>query len=424
MGNGNGLMLLFFLLPLPALLQVVDALLNVTVDNLSPLITYQGEWEPASSHVSDYDWAGNHALSSDEEASATFIFTGVAVYYLSPRWPYDVSTRLSLDGGQSVLSSVAWSATGLTNTSHTLVATYGNMIIVDAFIYTKDNASTPISSSASASSTTSSASSSLSASASMAASSAGATTIPSKKALTIGLGTAFALAVLIAGLLLAFALYQRRRFVRARSARPRDATGISDWASYLRGPRRLRRRLHRPRARARDLRGVVPAALPPSSSGRSDPWAPNDDLEYKHYDAAAAQHAQVPSSASSMGRTVSSAGVGRNASTVGRSVSAVSSAPGRRARGAGLPTGAMPPAVPGPYVDRAPPEDEDAEDDDDDDDADRAGAPLRRAPSAGILFRRAPDGRRRRRLPRGVERVPHIVAARVFRATVAGRPIW
>jgi hypothetical protein len=41
----------------------------------------------------------------------------------------------------------------------------------------------------------------------------------------------------------------------------------------------------------------------------------------------------------------------------------------------------MPPAVPGPYVDRAPPEDEDAEDDDDDD-----GAPLRRAPSSGILF--------------------------------------
>jgi hypothetical protein len=51
---------------------------NVTVDNLSPLITYQGEWEPASSHVSDYDWAGNHALSSDSEASATLIFTGAS----------------------------------------------------------------------------------------------------------------------------------------------------------------------------------------------------------------------------------------------------------------------------------------------------------------------------------------------------------
>jgi hypothetical protein len=72
-GNGNGsfghVWLAWFQLP-------NRALLNVTVDNLSPLITYQGEWEPASSHVSDYDWGGNHALSSDEEASATFIFTG------------------------------------------------------------------------------------------------------------------------------------------------------------------------------------------------------------------------------------------------------------------------------------------------------------------------------------------------------------
>jgi hypothetical protein len=215
----------------------------------------------------------------------------------------------------------------------------------------------------------------------MAASSAGATTVPSKKALTIGLGTAFALAVLIAGLLLAFALYQRRRFVRARSARPRDATGISDWASYLRGRGAYAAVSTGPAHTLETSEASSRLLYPPSSSARSDPWAPNDDLEYKHYDAAAAQHAQVPSTASSIGRTVSSVGVGRNASTVGRSVSAVSSAPGRRARGAGLPTGAMPPAVPGPYVDRAPPEDEDAEDDDDDD-----GAPLRRAPSSGILF--------------------------------------
>jgi hypothetical protein len=190
----------------------------------------------------------------------------------------------------------------------------------------------------------------------MAASSAGATTVTSKKALTIGLGTAFALAVLIAGPLLAFVPYQRRRFVRARSARPCDVTVISDHAYAY--------------------------AYAAVSTGPAHAHAHTlDDLEYKHYDAAAVQHAQVPSNASSM---VSSVGVGRNASTVGRSVSTVSSAPGRRARGAGLPTGAMPPAVPGPYVDRAPPEDEDA--DDDVSDADRAGAPLSRAPSSGFLF--------------------------------------
>jgi hypothetical protein len=46
----------------------------------------------------------------------------------------------------------------------------------------------------------------------------------------------------------------------------------------------------------------------------------------------------------------------------------------------------MPPAVPGPYIDRAPPEDQDTKDNYDDDNTDRAGAPLRRAPSSGILF--------------------------------------
>ncbi|KAJ7915073.1 hypothetical protein B0H13DRAFT_416112 [Mycena leptocephala] len=147
-------MLLFFLLPLPALLQVVGALLNVSVDDVSPMIRYSGQWEPSSTHRSGLDFGGSHTLSSDSGASATFIFTGVAVYYLSPRWPYAVSTRLSLDGAPSVLvnltdsysspspaggsesslSSVAWSATGLANKSHTLVATYGNFIIVDGFM--------------------------------------------------------------------------------------------------------------------------------------------------------------------------------------------------------------------------------------------------------------------------------------------------
>ncbi|KAJ7333291.1 hypothetical protein DFH08DRAFT_1083755 [Mycena albidolilacea] len=193
----------------------------------------------------------------------------------------------SLSGdSQTSQYSVAWSATRLTNTSHTLVATCVTR-------YTMDNASTSISSSASASSTTSSVSSSLSASASMAASSPGATTVPSKKSLTIGLGTAFALAVLIAGLFLAFALYQRRRFVRSRSARLRDVAVISEWASYLLGRGAYAAVSTGPaRAHAHTLEtSEVSSRLlyPPNSSGRSDPWAPNDDLEYKHYDAAAVQ---------------------------------------------------------------------------------------------------------------------------------------
>ncbi|KAF8158628.1 hypothetical protein K438DRAFT_1620396, partial [Mycena galopus ATCC 62051] len=148
------LMLLFFLLPLSAVLQVVDAL-NVSIDDTNmSMITYKGVWEASSAHLSGLDYGGSHTLSSDPTASATFIFIGVAVYYLSPLWPYYVSTRLSIDGGQSVLvnltdpytsssppggsesaeSSVRWSAINLANTSHTVVATYGNYIVVDGFM--------------------------------------------------------------------------------------------------------------------------------------------------------------------------------------------------------------------------------------------------------------------------------------------------
>ncbi|KAJ7733065.1 hypothetical protein DFH07DRAFT_755043 [Mycena maculata] len=148
-------MRLFFLLPLPALLHVVHAQQNVTIDDTDfAMITYSGIWEASSTHRSPLDYNGSHTLSSDSAASATFTFTGVAVYYLSPRWPYAVSTRLSLDGepstlvnltdpnaattspGQpeSALYSVAWSRTDLANQTHTVVATIGNYIIVDGFM--------------------------------------------------------------------------------------------------------------------------------------------------------------------------------------------------------------------------------------------------------------------------------------------------
>ncbi|KAJ6526806.1 hypothetical protein B0H19DRAFT_1275641 [Mycena capillaripes] len=374
-------MLLFFLLPLPALLQVVDALLNVTVDDTSSLISYDGEWEPSSTHLSGLDYGGSHTLSSDSGASATFIFTGVAVYYLSPRWPYDVSTRLSLDGGkpvlvnltdpytspsppggaESALSSVGWSATGLANTSHTLIATYGNFIIVDGFIYTVDNGSSPISSSSSASSSTSfssssTLSSSLSASATLAASSAGSSIIPTNpKALTIGLATAFGLAVFIAGALVAFAFYQRRRHVRARSARKQSM--LDDWGSYMRGRGR-----YAPvaTARAHTLETSDASSsrlLYPPSTGRSDPWAP-EDVEYQHFSggtSGATSHMYIPSNASSASSS-------------------------RRP-----PPGAMLPAVPGPYMDRVP-DDEDEDEDEDEDGGVRRGAALSRAPSSNILF--------------------------------------
>ncbi|KAJ7699431.1 hypothetical protein B0H14DRAFT_2417633 [Mycena olivaceomarginata] len=150
-------MLFFFLLPLPLFLHVASALLNVTIDDMDPAIVYSGTWEPSALHLSWLDYGGMHTVSSDRTASATFTFTGVAVYYLMLRWPYAVSTQLSLDGGlgvvvnlmdphasttgdggsESAAASVVWAATGLSNTMHRLVLTMvltGNFIVADGFM--------------------------------------------------------------------------------------------------------------------------------------------------------------------------------------------------------------------------------------------------------------------------------------------------
>jgi hypothetical protein len=86
-----------------------------------------------------------------------FLFpAGVAIFYLVPRWPYAVSTQLSLDGGQTVVVdltdptaattaggpesaewSVAWADTSLENTTHTLLlnmAPAGKYTVVDGFM--------------------------------------------------------------------------------------------------------------------------------------------------------------------------------------------------------------------------------------------------------------------------------------------------
>ncbi|KAJ7150514.1 hypothetical protein C8R43DRAFT_1191793 [Mycena crocata] len=357
-------MLLFFLLPLPVFLQVVNALLNVSIDDVNPMITYSGQWEASSTHKSGLDFGGSHTLSSDSKAKATF---GVAVYYLSARWPYAVSTRLSLDGGptvlvnltdpdtsptppggsQSALSSFAWSATNLANKSHTVVATIGNFIIVDGFIFTVDNGTSPTSSSSSASLHAPSTLSSPSSSATLSSSSAGASMVPNRKnGLTIGLATVFALTVVIAAVLLGFAYYNRRRERRARSARPKSL--IDDWGSMQHG-RGAYAALPRGRSHPLEMSDASSSLLLSTYPTLSDPWEP-DDAQYQDLMAA---HTQRPSEASH-----------------GSSASPYSRLPNT----AGLPPGAMSPAVPGPYMDRAPP---------DDDGAQSMG--LSRAPSSHVL---------------------------------------
>jgi hypothetical protein len=74
----------------------------------------------------------------------TFFHIGVAIYFLSPLWPYAVSTALTLDsrptvivdltdlnssdtagGMETVKSSVVWSTDNLPNTMHTLRISVG-----------------------------------------------------------------------------------------------------------------------------------------------------------------------------------------------------------------------------------------------------------------------------------------------------------
>jgi len=115
---------------------------NVTYDNTDPSVTYlpSGGLGWSLDLQEGLDYGGTHALADDiPNASATFKFTGVAVYYFSPLWPYNVSTVLSLDGGENFTvslfdqtatessggpptqaSAARYGFTGLSNDSHTL----------------------------------------------------------------------------------------------------------------------------------------------------------------------------------------------------------------------------------------------------------------------------------------------------------------
>ncbi|KAF8962449.1 hypothetical protein BDZ97DRAFT_1112854 [Flammula alnicola] len=137
----------------------VYGLRNVTVDDQNSTIIYSpaGSWY----HIQDpstFDIDGGHMLTSDPAASATFNFTGVAIYFLSALWPYTVNTAVTLDQGPIILldlvdhnhndtgggpptvtSHVIARAVGLANIQHTLRISVGSgqtFALVDALMYT------------------------------------------------------------------------------------------------------------------------------------------------------------------------------------------------------------------------------------------------------------------------------------------------
>ncbi|KAJ7073830.1 hypothetical protein C8F01DRAFT_3512 [Mycena amicta] len=131
---------------------------NITVDDTNPAITYDGPgWasDDDPGH-STYNWYNDtlHSTcasqSSSPNSTATFHFTGVAIYFMA--WPCSAFnyTTIILDGGAPVTvytdpgdlttdRPVLWSATGLSNGPHAIINSAVNYSgVVDAFIYTVD----------------------------------------------------------------------------------------------------------------------------------------------------------------------------------------------------------------------------------------------------------------------------------------------
>ncbi|KAF8165989.1 hypothetical protein B0H34DRAFT_743864 [Crassisporium funariophilum] len=147
---------LFF--SLSAWLHLVLAARNVTIDDQDPSIIYAppGAWSKSADNA--LNSGGAHMLTQNPNATASFNFTGIAIYFLSPLWPYRVNTAVSLDSGpialidlvdhsrpdagqgpETVQSHVMWSATGLSNAQHNLRISVGAgqpFGIVDALIFT------------------------------------------------------------------------------------------------------------------------------------------------------------------------------------------------------------------------------------------------------------------------------------------------
>ncbi|KAF8804293.1 hypothetical protein BYT27DRAFT_7039522, partial [Phlegmacium glaucopus] len=141
-----------------AFLLAVNAIHNLSADDNDPSIIYQppGTW--GLSNYNTYDEGGQHKLTSNSSANASFTFTGVAIYFYSPLWTFPVTTQVALDNLPPVLldlrdykvpitvdvletglSSVVWSQTDLANTQHTLLVSVGKgqpYAILDALVYT------------------------------------------------------------------------------------------------------------------------------------------------------------------------------------------------------------------------------------------------------------------------------------------------
>ncbi|KIM89415.1 hypothetical protein PILCRDRAFT_813343 [Piloderma croceum F 1598] len=131
---------------------------NFTVDDSSLKIVYFGTWERGAEVISPLAY-GSRPFSTDPTAAATLSFTGSAIYYMSPLWPYSANVLITLDNAEPVWvnlthpselntsiygpepakSEVVWGASGLSDSAHKVIMSMpenGSFIALDTFIYT------------------------------------------------------------------------------------------------------------------------------------------------------------------------------------------------------------------------------------------------------------------------------------------------
>lgn len=152
-------------IPLVALLtlhSVSAALVNATIDDQTySIITYspsrQWNHQPLQGWENDF-YNHSRSFTYSRGATATFVFTGSAIWAQGPFAPDQAQRRISLDGvDQGVYNALAperspsrpfWNRTGLVYTTHTLVITHDDpganaILALDAFIVQYDDAQDP-----------------------------------------------------------------------------------------------------------------------------------------------------------------------------------------------------------------------------------------------------------------------------------------
>ncbi|KAJ4473066.1 hypothetical protein J3R30DRAFT_3296838 [Lentinula aciculospora] len=132
---------------------------NVTVDDQDPSVLYSGGQWNLSNPYNSLDCEGFHHFSSQLSAFAVFNFTGIAIYFLSPLWPYSVGAQLVLDGQsrpvfvdlqdhsrpvnssggpETVSSAVVWGVENLESGNHSLRVEFAQgrskYVVLDAFM--------------------------------------------------------------------------------------------------------------------------------------------------------------------------------------------------------------------------------------------------------------------------------------------------